>query len=106
MGWGRATIETWGAGLAILMHGIPGEGGGPERNVIAGVLAGIVSNIAGRQFACAVIDRGMQAGDARFFLGAPRAVKAARRWHDEAGVSIGEIVSRLMAGGAHKEGGA
>lgn len=106
MGWGRTTIETWGAGLVIFMHGLPGEGSGPERHVIAGVLAGIVSNIAGRQFACAVIDRGMRVGEARFFLGAPRAVKAARRWHEEGGASVGEIVSRLMAGGAHKESGA
>ncbi|MBI2897195.1 MAG: hypothetical protein HYY06_26800 [Deltaproteobacteria bacterium] len=106
MGWGRTVIETWGAGLVVLMRGLPGQGAGPERHVIAGALAGIVSTIAGRQFACAVVDRGMQSGEARFFLGAPRAVKAARRWHDEGGASVGEIVSRLMAGGAQKESGA
>jgi hypothetical protein len=96
MGWGRASIETWGQALVVSLTGMPGEG--HERHLLAGVLAGVVSSVSGRQFACAVVDRGLPAGEARFFVGSPRAVKAARRWHDESGSSIGEIVARLAAG--------
>jgi hypothetical protein len=104
MGWGRATVETWGQGLVVAVRDLPGDASGPERHVLAGALAGIVSTLSARQFACALIDRGLPGGEARFFLGAPRAVKAARRWHDEGSATIGEIVSRLMAG--HRETGA
>jgi len=100
MGWGRAAVETWGPGLVVSLTDMPGEG--HERHLIAGVLAGVVSAVSGRQFACAVVDKGLPAGQARFFLGAPKAVKAARRWHADSGASVGEIVARLAAG--HKEG--
>lgn len=96
MGWGRAVVETWGPGLVVALSDLPGDG--HERHLLAGVLAGVVSVVSGRQFACAVIDRGLPVGEARFFLGAPKAVKAARRWHADTGASIGEIVARLAAG--------
>ena len=100
MGWGRVAVESWGAGLVVVLSDLPGNG--HERHLLAGVLAGVVSTVSGRQFACAVVDRGLPPGEARFFLGAPRAVKSARRWHDDSGASIGEIVARLAAG--QKEG--
>lgn len=100
MGWGRAVIETWGPGLVVSVSELPGEG--HEKHLLAGVLAGVVSAVSGRQFACAVVDRGLPPGEARFFIGAPRAVKSARRWHEESGASVGEIVARLAAG--QKEG--
>lgn len=99
MGWGRVSVETWGAALVVALSDLPGDG--HERHLVAGVLAGVVSVVSGRQFACAVIDKGLPPGEARFFLGAPRAVKAARRWHEDTGASVGEIVARLVAG--HKE---
>jgi hypothetical protein len=100
MGWGHAAIETWGPGLVVAMSGMPGDG--HERHLLAGVLAGVVSSVSGRQFACAVVDKGLPPGESRFFLGAPKAVKAARRWHADTGASVGEIVAKLLAG--HKEG--
>lgn len=100
MGWGHAAVETWGPALVIAVSELPGDG--HERHLFAGVLAGVVSSVSGRQFACAVIDRGLPAGEVRFFVGAAKAVKAARRWHEDTGASVGEIVARLAAG--QKEG--
>jgi len=90
-GWGRCELESWGGVLFVIAHGPPGGAG---RSILAELLAGVFTVLAGAPFESVVMS---DVQPTRFLLLGPDGVKRVRRWVGQ-GNGTGAIVQRMLAG--------